>query len=99
MAEAKTPTLPKALGGALRQRREGLGLTQDHVARQARSLGLDWSRPVVAAIERGSRSLDLAELTVALTILEASLVDVLQDVGSVVVVTGPIGLEADGANL
>lgn len=54
--------LRQAIGERVRAIREAGGLTQDEVGREARRLGLGWSRSAVAALERGDKSVSAEEL-------------------------------------
>jgi transcriptional regulator with XRE-family HTH domain len=62
MEKLKTPTLARELGAALRRFREAHGLRQDDIAACARTWGIRWSRPAVAAIEAGQRRLTIEQL-------------------------------------
>ncbi|SRR6266545_3166009 len=55
------PFLPQAIGARLRELRSEIGWTQENVASVARTLGLEWTRPTVTAIEAGDRALTLEE--------------------------------------
>jgi transcriptional regulator with XRE-family HTH domain len=59
-AVANAP-LSQVVGFRLRELREMVGMTQDHVARAAQRLGFEWSRSSVAALEAGDRDLSAAE--------------------------------------
>lgn len=52
----------KVVGENARKLRESVGASQDDVAAAARAAGLRWSRSRVAALERGEKSIDVAEL-------------------------------------
>jgi transcriptional regulator with XRE-family HTH domain len=75
------PTFDQALAERLRELRKGWNLSLEDVAAAARSLGLDWSRGTVWAIERverrpggsGSRRLGMSEFLVLSAILERAL--------------------------
>lgn len=56
------PTLDQLVGASLRTIRSEQDLSQDAIARQLRAVGLDWSRSVVASVEAGAKTLDVAEL-------------------------------------
>ena len=78
MVEARS--FPELVAERLRKRREELGLTQDDVARRCtHRFGLEVSRSVVDAIERGARDLTLPELAVVLAVLDLDLAGVLRD--------------------
>jgi transcriptional regulator with XRE-family HTH domain len=55
-------TLDAVIGGNLRRLRKGAGLTQDQLSRHLRQRGLSWTRPTVAAVELGTKTLDVGEL-------------------------------------
>lgn len=61
MVEAKRG-LSELVGWNLRQYREGMGWSQDHVARILRLHGLGWTRTMLAKVERGERPVGLDEL-------------------------------------
>ena len=60
--DEKPPTLNAVVGRNLRRLREQDGMTQDQLARRLRQLGLAWTRPTVAAVELGRKTLDVEEL-------------------------------------
>jgi transcriptional regulator with XRE-family HTH domain len=61
MAEAKL-TVGEVIGRNLRAHREGLGWSQDQMARILRQHGLGWSRTMLAKVERGQRPVGIEEL-------------------------------------
>jgi transcriptional regulator with XRE-family HTH domain len=66
-------SLHEAIGGRLRVLREGEGLLQDDIARRARGVGLAWTQATVAAVERGRRAIDLAELLLLTAVYDVPL--------------------------
>jgi transcriptional regulator with XRE-family HTH domain len=80
MTEAKT--FAGVLGERTRSRRKELGLTQDDLVQRVRLSGFFATRSVIAAIERGTRSLDFPELVSVLAALGIDLAS-LRDAGSV----------------
>jgi len=56
------PTLDAVIGNNLRRHREQEGITQDEMARRLRHRGLPWTRPTLAAVELGTKTLDVGEL-------------------------------------
>jgi transcriptional regulator with XRE-family HTH domain len=57
------------VGANVRRLREAAGARQDDVAIAARELGLHWHRSKVAALERGEKPIDLAELVLVAELL------------------------------
>ena len=57
-------TLREVVGENVRRIREAVGARQDDVAAAARGWGLRWTRSKIAALERGEKALDLAEIVV-----------------------------------
>ena len=55
-------TLDQIVGANLRRLRDRDGITQDQVARLLRHKGMPWTQPVVAALEAGTKTLDVMEL-------------------------------------
>ena len=62
MADTEDRTLEEVIGENLRRIREDEGWSQDDLARRARAKGLPWSRSSVAAVEAGTKTLDLSEV-------------------------------------
>jgi len=60
--ENRQQTIREVVGENVRRIREAAGARQDDVATAARVLGLRWTRSKIAALERGEKSLDLAEV-------------------------------------
>jgi transcriptional regulator with XRE-family HTH domain len=82
MPPSKVPTLDQVVGHNLRRLHEAAEMTQDEVARRARGAGLPWSRSTVAALEAGTKTIDVAEL-VGLAIAVAPLTELLAGNGPV----------------
>lgn len=59
--EQQEQTPREVVGENVRRIREAAGARQEDVATAARGMGLSWTRSKVAALERGDKSLDLAE--------------------------------------
>jgi len=55
-------TIREVVGENVRRIREAAGARQDDVSTAARGVGLSWSRSKIAALERGDKALDLAEI-------------------------------------
>ena len=67
------------VGGHMRERREELGLTQEHVGGQLEPLlGRPWSRQAVSAAEKGDRSFAAAELVALASVLNTTVGDLLR---------------------
>jgi len=62
MAPRREETFAAALGSAVLGIRESRGWSQEDLARKVRTRGLRWSRSTVAAVENGTKTLDVAEL-------------------------------------
>ena len=62
MPPRREETFNAALGSAVLRLRELSGWSQEGLARKARSQGLRWSRSTVAALEHGTKTLDVTEL-------------------------------------
>lgn len=67
--------LSAALGLQVRKLRTDAGVRQDDIAEAARSLGLDWTRSVVAALESGRRQLAAEEMLLLPLILSRVSID------------------------
>lgn len=59
----------EVVGENARRLRDSAGASQDDVATAARDVGLRWSRSRVAALERGDKSVDVAELVLLAQVL------------------------------
>ena len=59
--ERQSCSVNHVVGSVARDWRLGHGLSQDSVAQRLREHGLPWSRSVVAALEAGNKTVDLAE--------------------------------------
>jgi transcriptional regulator with XRE-family HTH domain len=81
MTEAKP--FAALIGPRLRARRHELGLSQDEVARRTWPMGFSFTRGVIDAIERGTRSLDYPELKGVLAVLGLNEEELLRDAGQV----------------
>lgn len=80
--------LSAALGTHVRELRTSAGIRQDDIAAAARSIGLAWSRSVVAALESGRRQLSAEDLLLLPVILnrvgiEVSLPTLLERLGTI----------------
>jgi transcriptional regulator with XRE-family HTH domain len=67
--DGKTQTVGQLIGRNLRAMREAEGESQDKLAERVRAAGLNWSRSTIAALEAGTKTLDVGEfalLSVAL---------------------------------
>lgn len=62
MAENEPPTVEQVIGRNLRRLRSERAFSQDQVARAAAAVGLSWTRPVVASVEAGTKSIGVEEL-------------------------------------
>jgi len=62
MPDKAKVTLDQVIGSNLRRFREETGLSQDAVSRRLRNYGLPWSRSTVAALEAGTKTMDVLEL-------------------------------------
>jgi helix-turn-helix protein len=68
----QSKTLSQAIGGRIRDLREGSGLRQEDIASSARRKGLPWTRATVASIESGKRRLSMEEMTLLPFVLLSS---------------------------
>jgi len=59
----------EVVGENARRIRDSVGASQDDVATAAREVGLRWTRSRVAALERGDKSVDVAELVLLAQVL------------------------------
>jgi transcriptional regulator with XRE-family HTH domain len=70
-------TFDAAVGKAIERRRSEVGITQQALASEVALTGLSWNRSTVGKVERGSRSLDVAEVLAITVALEVSLAELL----------------------
>ena len=82
-----------ALAQALQVRRAQQHRTQEQIAREARAMGLDWTRATVANIETGRRHLTPGEFVALPLVYDATLSDLMPD-GGPFVMGGQLELEA-----
>lgn len=75
--DAKRPTIDQLVGHNVRRIREERGITQDDVAREARAVGLAWSRSTVGALENGGKTLDLGEVVLLAAAMPAPVAQLL----------------------
>ena len=71
-------SLERVVGSNVRRVRKARGWRQDDLAREARSIGLSWTRNVVANLESGRRNLTVGELLLLTTLLRVPVAQLLE---------------------
>src|ERR1019366_10618754 len=77
MPPSRGETFAAALGAAVLRIRASRGWSQEGLARKARSHGLRWSRSTVAALEHGTKTLDVTELLLVAVTLDVGVLALL----------------------
>jgi transcriptional regulator with XRE-family HTH domain len=78
-SEGARVRVEQIVGSRMRERREELGLTQEHIGSQFEPLlGRPWSRQAVSAAEKGDRSFAAAELVALAAVLHVTVSDLLR---------------------
>ncbi len=77
------PSVSQVIGSNVRALREERGWRQEDLAKRARSYGLGWNRPTVAAVETGIRAVSVEELPLLAITLGAGMDKLLAGKGRV----------------
>ena len=83
MPPSREETFAAALGAAVFFNRRARGWSQEGLAHRARSHGLRWSRSTVAAVENGTKTLDVTELILLAGTLSLGVLQLLDSDGEV----------------